>query len=164
MSFMEKKPIRNSPFTVHCDDDKNYELVNNKITKSCLLSFSIGITAVVNESRIVSLHCCIDDCIRFQCHEIIVPIFVVGVIFSSALKLVRVQDFTNVFSQERSTAQILKLTVNLKGIQAYSLMFPLAWSPNPFFSVRKTSIGEYSIFWNRLFEHLSPSGQRGPLT
>jgi hypothetical protein len=42
-------------------------------------------------------------------------------------------------------------------------MFPLAWSPKPFFSVLKTSIGEYSIFWNLLFEHLSPSGQRGPL-
>lgn len=67
---------------------------------SPLLSLRIRITGMVDESRYIAFESCIDDCVTFQRHKVVVKVVLIGICLSSFVELLVVQDFPNILQQE----------------------------------------------------------------
>ena len=80
-----------------------------------LLRFGIGITAVINESRHVSLLCSVDDFVRTQRHEVVMLVVLACISPRATLEGPVVQHLTNVLHYESTTdRQKQKSPVNNK--------------------------------------------------
>lgn len=119
MSLFVKKPMRNSPFTVHWNKQffqksilgalqnpskqfisslqKHNNLESQPYPRSSyLLRLSVGIAGMVDESGDISFTGGINEEVRLQCHEIEVGVLPSGIILPSSLELLGVQHLPNI--------------------------------------------------------------------
>ena len=74
-----------------------------KVGRTDLLSLGVGIAAVVDESRHVSLLGGVDDLVGTQCHEVVVFVVLTGITPRSALERTVIQHLADVLHQERTS-------------------------------------------------------------
>ncbi len=64
---------------------------------------------MVDKAGNVALLGCVDDGVRLKCHEIVMLIFLAGVLFRTPMKLPGVDHFADVFNNEISSVNSIDI-------------------------------------------------------